>query len=124
MVICSAAGRSPVTVASSLTVAAQRHSFLASNARTASMALVRLAVTTAALLVASPSIGVAQSPTPLRVIRTAPAKTATPIAEINVTFDRPVAGSLDRTVDPRTILSVEPAIAGRVEWRDPVTIRL
>jgi uncharacterized protein YfaS (alpha-2-macroglobulin family) len=41
-----------------------------------------------------------------------------------VTFDRPVAGSLDRTVDPKRVLSVEPAIDGTVEWRDPVTVMI
>src|SRR5688572_22056612 len=66
----------------------------------------------------------AQSPAPLRVTRTTPSGDAIPTAEITVTFDRPVAGSLDRTVDPTTILRVEPAVPGRIEWRDPVTIRL
>ena len=61
---------------------------------------------------------------PLRVIRTTPDGDAGVLAPISVTFDRPVAGSLDRAVDPRTVLRVEPAVAGRLEWRDPVTIRL
>jgi len=61
---------------------------------------------------------------PLRVIRSTPTSDASPVSTISVTFDRPVAGSLDRTVDPKTILSVTPAVAGRLEWRDPVTIRL
>jgi hypothetical protein len=34
-----------------------------------------------------------------------------------------VAGSLDRTVDARAIFRIEPAVAGAVEWRDPITIR-
>ncbi len=42
---------------------------------------------------------------------------------VTVTFDRPVAGGLDETVDPKAIFSIEPAVAGRVEWRDPVTLR-
>ena len=66
----------------------------------------------------------AQNATPLRVTRTTPSGDAVPTAEITVTFDRPVAGSLDRTVDPATILRIEPAVRGRLEWRDPVTIRL
>ena len=66
----------------------------------------------------------AQSPTPLRVIRSSPERTAAPTDQITVTFDRPVAGSLDQSVDASKILSVAPAIAGRIEWRDPVTIRL
>ena len=61
---------------------------------------------------------------PLRVIRTTPVGDADPLATISVTFDRPVAGSLDRSVDPRTVMRVEPAIEGRLEWRDPVTVRL
>ena len=61
---------------------------------------------------------------PLRIIRTTPVGDAGPLPAITVTFDRPVAGSLDRTVDPATVLHVEPAIPGRLEWRDPVTIRL
>jgi uncharacterized protein YfaS (alpha-2-macroglobulin family) len=61
----------------------------------------------------------------LRVVRSLPsAASASPGAVISVTFDRPVAGSLDRTVDPASILRVEPVIAGKLEWRDPVTIRL
>jgi uncharacterized protein YfaS (alpha-2-macroglobulin family) len=60
----------------------------------------------------------------LRVIRVTPSSDANPLAQITVTFDRPVAGSLDRAVDPAPLLRVEPAVAGKIEWRDPVTIRL
>ncbi|MDB4911398.1 MAG: alpha-2-macroglobulin domain protein 2, partial [Gemmatimonadetes bacterium] len=66
----------------------------------------------------------AAPPMPLRVLRATPADTASRAATIEITFDRPVAGSLDRTVDPRSIVSVVPAVPGRVEWRDPVTIVL
>jgi hypothetical protein len=66
----------------------------------------------------------AQPASPLRVIRATPPGDAPPSAEISVTFDRPVAGSLDRTVDPASVLRVEPAVRGRLEWRDPVTVRL
>ena len=59
---------------------------------------------------------------PLRVVRALPTGTAVPNAEIRVTFDRPVAGSLDSSVDPRTVLTIVPAAAGKLEWRDPVTI--
>src|SRR5687768_9172532 len=65
----------------------------------------------------------AEPGSPLRVLRSAPSHDAAPTAAITVTFDRPVAGSLDRTVDPRPILTIEPAVAGRAEWRDPVTLR-
>ncbi|HEU4993459.1 MAG TPA: MG2 domain-containing protein [Gemmatimonadaceae bacterium] len=71
-----------------------------------------------------PSSARAQSTEPLKVIRVAPSGEARPTATITVTFDRPVAGSLDRTIDPRTILTVQPPIAGKLEWRDPVTLRL
>ena len=88
------------------------------------MTFIRLAV--ACALLCAGAVAPAQSPSnsPLRVIRTIPMARAAPTTEISVTFDRPVAGSLDRTVDPRTILTVEPAVAGQLEWRDPVTIRL
>ncbi|MEO8337710.1 MAG: Ig-like domain-containing protein, partial [bacterium] len=66
----------------------------------------------------------AQRDTPLRVVRVTPSDNASPMARLTVTFDRPVAGSLDRSVDPTTILRVSPAIPGKLEWRDPVTIRL
>src|SRR5437660_7349716 len=62
----------------------------------------------------------------LRVVRTTPAvgSGAGPMQDISIAFDRPVAGSLDRSVDPATIFHIEPAVRGRLEWRDPVTIRL
>jgi hypothetical protein len=65
----------------------------------------------------------ADSGTPLRVLRSTPAGAAAPITAVTVTFDRPVAGSLDRTVDPARIFVIEPAVAGRLDWRDPVTVR-
>ncbi len=65
----------------------------------------------------------ADSGTPLRVLRSGPSQDAAPTAAITVTFDRPVAGSLDHTVDPRQILAIQPQVAGRAEWRDPVTLR-
>ncbi|HKN68631.1 MAG TPA: Ig-like domain-containing protein, partial [Gemmatimonadaceae bacterium] len=60
----------------------------------------------------------------LRVVRVTPTGDAGPTQQISVAFDRPVAGSLDRSVDPASIFHVEPAVRGRLEWRDPVTIRL
>lgn len=60
---------------------------------------------------------------PLKILRTAPAGDAAPTSVVTVTFDRPVAGSLDRSVDPKTIFTIDPAVPGRLEWRDPVTIR-
>jgi alpha-2-macroglobulin len=84
---------------------------------------IRLAAAVAILFACVSPAG-AQAPAPLRVIRFAPVGSATPLAEINVTFDRPVAGSLDRSVDAASILKIEPSIPGKIEWRDPVTIRL
>ncbi len=82
----------------------------------------RCSLLLATLLAVPSSIGAQAAP--LRVIRVTPSKDATVTSKITVTFDRPVAGSLDRTVDPATILTVVPAVPGRLEWRDPVTIRL
>lgn len=60
---------------------------------------------------------------PLRVVRTTPVGEAHPREVITVMFDRPVAGSLEQAVDPSQVLRIEPAVAGRFEWRDPVTLR-
>ena len=60
---------------------------------------------------------------PLRVLRSTPADGAPPASVITVAFDRPVAGSLDRTVDPRSLITVAPAVPGVADWRDPVTLR-
>ena len=59
----------------------------------------------------------------LRVLRVTPSGEAGPTTAVTVTFDRPVAGSLDRTVDPRAVLRISPAAAGTLDWRDPVTLR-
>ncbi|MEP6572188.1 MAG: Ig-like domain-containing protein [Gemmatimonadota bacterium] len=67
---------------------------------------------------------IAAPPSTLLVLRSSPDGQAGPTAQITVTFDRPVAGSLDRSVDPGTILRVNPSVEGKLEWRDPVTIRL
>lgn len=75
-------------------------------------------------LAAAAGLVLASDPAPvLGVLRVVPADVAAPTAAITVTFDRPVAGSLDRTVDARTLFRIEPAVAGTVDWRDPVTIR-
>src|ERR1041384_641992 len=74
------------------------------------------------LLVAAAAVAT-DGPPPLRVIRTTPAGSADPASAITVTFDRPVAGSLDRTVDPKTVLALEPEVRGVWDWRDPVTVR-
>src|SRR5438445_12642 len=60
---------------------------------------------------------------PLRVLRVSPDREGEATDAITVTFDRPIASGLDASVDPRLIFSIEPRVEGRVEWRDPVTIR-
>ena len=59
----------------------------------------------------------------LQVLRVSPGTDAAPTAAVTVTFDRPVAGSLDRSVNPVGIFRIEPAVGGRLDWRDPVTLR-
>ena len=60
---------------------------------------------------------------PLRVLRATPINEAGPASVITVSFDRPVAGSLDRSVDPVQVFSIAPRIEGKLEWRDPITLR-
>ena len=69
------------------------------------------------------ALAASQPSAPLRVLRATPSGDVPPTVEIAVTFDRPVAGSLDRSVDPSGILRIDPAVPGRAEWRDPVTLR-
>jgi uncharacterized protein YfaS (alpha-2-macroglobulin family) len=77
----------------------------------------RLALLFSALSIVSPVGG------PLQVLRVTPGSPASPNAVVTVTFDRPVAGGLDATVDARAIFSIDPAVPGTIEWRDPVTLR-
>ena len=65
----------------------------------------------------------AEQPRPLQVLSASPTGEAPLTAPIVVIFDRPVAGSLDRSIDPAGLLTIVPATPGRVEWRDPVTLR-
>lgn len=81
----------------------------------------RLVPVAAALALAASSLH-AQDTT-LRVLRHTPGDTASPGNIVTVMFDRPVAGALDRTVEASRIVRIEPAIAGRAAWRDPITIR-
>src|ERR1041384_5948032 len=74
------------------------------------------------LLVAAAAIASDAAP-PLKVIRATPEGSADPGAVVAVTFDRPVARSLDRAVDPEAVLVLVPQIPGTFEWRDPVTVR-
>ena len=61
-------------------------------------------------LAASAGLVLVAGPAPeLRVLRVVPAGEASPTAAVTITFDRPVAGSLDRTVEPGAIFRIEPA---------------
>ncbi|HEU4457301.1 MAG TPA: MG2 domain-containing protein [Longimicrobium sp.] len=59
------------------------------------------------------------------MLRTAPSpgEPAEPGAPITVTFDRPVAGGLEDLVEAEKIFRISPSVAGKAEWRDPVTLR-
>ncbi|HKW11874.1 MAG TPA: Ig-like domain-containing protein, partial [Gemmatimonadaceae bacterium] len=59
----------------------------------------------------------------LHVLRHTPGDTSSPSNIVTVTFDRPVAGRLDATTDAARIFHIAPATAGKVAWRDPITIR-
>src|SRR5260370_17942415 len=63
------------------------------------------------------------SPAPLHVLRVSPKDTGDPTSLVTVTFDRPVAGQLDGTVDPHTLFTIAPQVAGTIEWQDPITLR-
>jgi len=63
------------------------------------------------------------APQELRVLRVTPGADAAPTTTVTVTFDRPVAGSLDRMVDARALFAISPAVPGLADWRDPVTLR-
>ena len=88
------------------------------------MPLLALLRATRATLLPGAGAYLADPTAALSVLRAVPDGDAPATATITVTFDRPVAGSLDRTVDPTALLSVSPAVAGIVDWRDPVTLRL
>src|SRR5688500_4268421 len=75
------------------------------------------------LLAAAGLLLVADPTRELRVLRVVPSEDASPTAAVTITFDRPIAGSLDRTVNPKGIFRIEPHLAGAVDWRDPVTLR-
>ncbi len=80
------------------------------------MGILRLA------MVAVATVGFSAGPAELRVLRTS-APDAPPTEPITITFDRPVAPALDATVDAAAYFRIEPAVAGKAEWRDPVTLR-
>lgn len=60
----------------------------------------------------------------LRVLDHLPREVARPGDVITITFDRPVAGSLEHMVEPSRIVRIDPDVRARMEWRDPSTIRI
>jgi len=61
---------------------------------------------------------------PIRVVRHQPADTARSGDVITISFDRPVAGSFERSARPERFITIEPKLASKIEWRDPVTLRV
>ncbi|HKG90977.1 MAG TPA: MG2 domain-containing protein [Gemmatimonadaceae bacterium] len=59
----------------------------------------------------------------LAVLRAAPSGTAPAGAAVYVFFDRPVAPTLAMTPEVRRAFRIEPAVPGRLAWRDPMTLR-
>jgi alpha-2-macroglobulin len=80
------------------------------------MRILRLTMVLGLVLTAAPSQG------PLRVLRVSPASPAERYDPVVVTFNRPVAGGLDATVQASAIFRIEPAAPGVVRWRDPVSL--
>src|SRR4051794_6380769 len=93
-----------------------RHFYLSCCMSPSQLLVLRLVTATGLVVTADPG-------GELQVLRVSPGADAAPTAAVTVTFDRPVAGSLDRSVDPGGIFRIEPAVRGRLEWRDPVTLR-
>ena len=58
----------------------------------------------------------------LHVLRIDPAGAAEPTDSVVVTFDRPVAPELGRSVDPARAVRVSPAAAHTAYWRDPSSL--
>lgn len=75
----------------------------------------------AVLLVLAPALAAQDT---LRVRQVLPAGELRPASVITVTFNRPLAGTLERLRDPATVVRLVPMIAARFEWRDPATIRV
>ena len=61
---------------------------------------------------------------PIRVVRHSPVDTARAGDVITVAFNRPVAGSVERSARPERFVRIDPPIHAKVEWRDLVTLRV
>jgi uncharacterized protein YfaS (alpha-2-macroglobulin family) len=59
----------------------------------------------------------------LQILRHTPNDTASPGNIITVTFDRPLFGNLDQAMSAASVFSISPSIPGKVDWRDPITLR-
>lgn len=79
---------------------------------------------TLSLAAVAVTVAVGHTQAPLGVLRATPDGDAEPWDTVMVTFDRPVAGRLDASVDPASFFEIRPAVTGRLEWRDPITVRL
>ena len=86
--------------------------------------LLHLALLSFTLVGATSRPAAAQAPRPdeLRVLRFQPAGLAEPLDSVVVAFDHPVAPRLDQSVDPSSVLRIEPAVRTTAYWRDPSTI--
>ena len=60
---------------------------------------------------------------PLQVLSTTPRDSARANSEIVITFDRPIAATVERLIDPARVFAIEPRVEGRLEWRDNTTLR-
>src|SRR5690349_7915159 len=66
----------------------------------------------------------AQAPRPgqLHVLRFLPEGIAGPADSLVVAFDHPIAPKLDRSVDPASVIRLDPSVRTTSHWRDPSTI--
>lgn len=59
----------------------------------------------------------------LRIVRYTPSDSGVPSSIIDVTFDRSVSGSPERSLDASRVMSIAPAVPGEFKWRDSYTLR-
>ena len=59
----------------------------------------------------------------LQILRHTPSDTASPGNIITVTFDRPVFREIGEAIPPAKVFSIVPGLPGKVDWRDPITLR-
>ena len=66
----------------------------------------------------------ARAQQPIRILRHAPFDTVRSGRVITISFDRPVAGSVDQAPDAKKLVRLDPPFKAQVQWRDPVTLRI